>query len=206
METHPYPVILFYKYVGIENPKAFVEAQRSLCATLGLKGRVLIASEGINGTLAGPRDAIGRYVASLQADARFADIEIKVTPGDERTFPKLVVKLRPEIVTLNGHAGLAPDRDNHLSPAEWKRMMEEDADAVVVDVRNRLNPLWENSRTRSSATSVISGSCPITSTAWNRSKTKRCSCIAPAASGVKKHPPFSEARDSSASFSSTAAS
>ena len=135
-----YPVILFYKYVPIEAPEAFMESQRALCSTLGLKGRVLIATEGINGTLAGPREAIEAYMAGLKADPRFSDIEFKITPGDASTFPKLVVKVRPEIVTLKadtGGAPLAPDLDNHLSPAEWKRILEEEPGVVLVDVRNR---------------------------------------------------------------------
>src|SRR5271170_3639192 len=116
-ETHP--VILFYKYVLVENPAALVASQRSLCETLGLKGRILIATEGINGTLAGPREAIERYVGELKADPRFADIENKTTPGDENAFPRLMIKARAEIVTLNGNGQLQPDRDNHLSPEEW---------------------------------------------------------------------------------------
>ena len=132
----PYPVILFYKYVTIADPSALVETHRARCAELGLKGRVLIATEGINGTLAGPREGVDRYVAALRADERFADIEIKESPGDAQTFPKLAVKARPEIVAL-GAGPLAPDLDNHLSPAEWKRMLEEDPEIVVVDVRNR---------------------------------------------------------------------
>ena len=131
-----YPVILFYKYVAIAEPESFAAAQRELCTKLGLKGRVLIAAEGINGTLAGPRESVERYVAALRADARFADIEIKVSEGDAQTFPKLAVKVRPEIVTL-GAGPLAPDLENHLSPAEWKRAIEEDPDVVLVDVRNR---------------------------------------------------------------------
>lgn len=134
LEVHP--VILFYKYVTIADPEGFRAAQRALCEALGLKGRVLIGSEGINGTLAGPRAAVEQYVTALRGDERFADIEIKTSEGDAQTFPKLVVKVRPEIVTL-GAGPLAPDLDNHLSPAEWKRTLEEDPEVVVVDVRNR---------------------------------------------------------------------
>jgi UPF0176 protein len=131
-----YPVILFYKYVAIADAKTFAAEQRGLCGSLGLKGRVLIASEGINGTLAGRVEAVDRYIAVLRADARFADIEIKVSAGDAGTFPKLVVKVRSEIVTLNAGA-ITPDNDNQLSPAEWKRMLEENPDAVPLDIRNR---------------------------------------------------------------------
>lgn len=131
-----YPVILFYKYIAIADAESFAAEQRRLCESLGLKGRILIAAEGINGTLAGPEEGVNRYVAALRTDARFADIEIKVSAGDAGTFPKLVVKVRSEIVTLNAGA-IVPDKDNQLSPAEWKRMMEEDPEAVLLDIRNR---------------------------------------------------------------------
>ncbi|HKP03875.1 MAG TPA: rhodanese-related sulfurtransferase [Chthoniobacterales bacterium] len=131
-----YPVILFYQFVEVRDPEVLASQQRTLCASLGLKGRIIIATEGINGTLAGPADGINQYVAALKTDARFSDIEIKVSAGDAGTFPKLVVKVRPEIVTLNA-GPLPPDRENHLSPAEWKRMMEENPDTVLLDIRNR---------------------------------------------------------------------
>ena len=131
-----YPVILFYTYIAIADAETFAAEQRELCGFHGLKGRILIAPEGINGTLAGPAEAVDRYIASLRADARFADIEIKVSAGDAGTFPKLVVKVRREIVTLDAGA-IMPDTDNQLSPAEWKRMLEENSNAVPLDIRNR---------------------------------------------------------------------
>jgi UPF0176 protein len=134
--TAAYPVILFYKYIAIADAETFAAEQRELCCFLGLKGRILIASEGINGTLAGCAEAVDRYIASLRSDARFAEIKIKVSAGDAGTFPKLIVKVRPEIVTLNAGA-ITPDKDNQLSPAEWKRMMESNPDAVPLDIRNR---------------------------------------------------------------------
>jgi UPF0176 protein len=130
-----YPVILFYKYVDVLDAENFAGQQRALCELLGLKGRILIAKEGINGTLAGPAGRVDAYVATLKADSRFSDIEFKISAGDAGTFPKLVVKVRPEIVTLNA-GPLPPDRENHLSPAEWKRMMEDNPDAVLLDIRN----------------------------------------------------------------------
>jgi UPF0176 protein len=131
-----WPVILFYKYVPIVDPEAFAADQRALCSSLGLKGRVLIAAEGINGTLAGRVDAVNEYTSALHADPRFADVAFKVSAGDEKTFPKLVVKVRPEIVTL-GAGDLVADQQNQLAPAEWKRMIEEEEDVVLLDVRNR---------------------------------------------------------------------
>ena len=129
-------VILFYKYVPIVAPDDFAAEQRALCSSLGLKGRILIALEGINGTLAGSPAAIKRYVGALKAKSQFADIEFKWSAGDSKTFPKLVVKVRPEIVTLNAGA-IVFDQRNHLSPAEWKRAVEEDPEVVLLDIRNR---------------------------------------------------------------------
>jgi UPF0176 protein len=131
-----FPVILFYKYVSIAEPIAFATEQRNLCTRLSLKGRILIAEEGINGTLAGAAEAINDYVCALRSDARFADVAFKTSRGDAATFPKLVVKVRREIVTLNA-AGIHPEQHNQLEPAEWKRMMEEDPNVVLLDVRNR---------------------------------------------------------------------
>lgn len=132
-----YPVILYYKYVPIADPVQFVAEQRERCAAWGLKGRVLVAEEGINGTLAGPAEGIEAYKQMMWADTRFADVEFKISEGDETTFPKLVVKVRPEIVTLKAPVALQADLDNHLSPTEWKRVLEEEPETVVVDVRNR---------------------------------------------------------------------
>jgi len=131
-----HPVLLFYKYLTFADPESFAATQRGLCQRLGLKGRLLIATEGINGTLAGPRAAIEEYTATLRADPRFADLDFKVSDGDEHTFPKLSIKVRPEIVTL-GAGPLPPDRHNHLTPTEWKRAIEDDPDILLVDVRNR---------------------------------------------------------------------
>ncbi len=136
MRASSLSVILFYKYVAISDPPVLASEQRALCLSLGLNGRILIAREGINGTLAGPSASIEHYVSKLKADARFADIAFKTSEGDGRTFPKLVVKVRPEIVALNA-GEIKPDHDNQLSPTNWKRMMEENPDAVALDIRNR---------------------------------------------------------------------
>jgi UPF0176 protein len=132
----PYLIILFYKYIQIANPPEFVESQKRLCTFLGLKGRLLVAEEGINGTLGGSQGAIESYVAELREDPRFSDLEIKVSAGDEASFPKLSIKVRPEIVTLKSPVPLSPDQDNHLSPRAWKKAIEEE-EIVLIDVRNR---------------------------------------------------------------------
>ena len=118
--SHAFPVILFYKYVSVSDPASFAAEQRNLCTSIGLKGRILIAEEGINGTLAGSAESIDSYVAALKKDPRFADIEFKVSGGDAGTFPKLVVKVRPEIVALNA-GEIRPDQVHVIGRARTGR-------------------------------------------------------------------------------------
>ena len=132
----PWPVILFYKYVPLTAPESFATEQRARCVSLGLKGRLLIAAEGVNGTLAGTAQGVREYVRLLHDDPRFQDVAVKWSQGDATTFPKLVVKVRREIVAL-GVSEIQAEQHNQLSPADWKRMLEEDPEAVVLDVRNR---------------------------------------------------------------------
>jgi UPF0176 protein len=98
-----FEIILFYKYVAIDKPNEFMYAQKALCEQLGLKGRVIIAREGVNATLEGSPLALDRYCAELVSDPRFTDVHFKRSVGttDGSAFPRLSVKVRAEIVS--GH-------------------------------------------------------------------------------------------------------
>lgn len=96
----PYEILLYYKYATIEDPGKFLFDHTVLCKKLGLKGRIIISQEGINGTVEGLRKNTQEYVDVLKADPRFADMDIKRGDGtnDGTGFPRLSIKLRPEIV------------------------------------------------------------------------------------------------------------
>jgi hypothetical protein len=163
LNTAVWPVLLFYKYVPIADPEEFTAQQRALCSRLGLKGRVLIAAEGINGTLAGPTDAVNEYTAALNADPRFADVTFKVSAGDEKTFPKLVVKVRPEIVTLGEPDLVAkPGKPTHA-----RGMEADDGGRSGCGPSRRaataMNPRAAASKARWFVTSRTSVICPPTS-------------------------------------------
>lgn len=134
----PLTVLLYYKYVRVENPAGLMSAQRELCESLGLKGRILIAGEGINGTVAGTAEAAEAYKNALRALPEFADVVFKASLADAQPFPRLEIKVRREIVTLGAGEALDPASQGapHLSPDEWRRMIEEE-DVVLFDVRNR---------------------------------------------------------------------
>lgn len=130
-------VLLFYKYVRLENPAEIAAAQRRLCHALRLKGRILVAHEGINGTLAGSEAAVEAYQVELRKDVLVGDVVFKTGHGDADSFPRLTVKVRKEIVSLGLSEDVDPSTSGvRLAAAEWKNMVA-DEDVAVVDVRNR---------------------------------------------------------------------
>ncbi|MDB6024894.1 MAG: hypothetical protein JWM68_1117, partial [Verrucomicrobiales bacterium] len=138
--SDPYTVLLYYKYVRIDDPAGFTAEHKAFCERLNLKGRIIIAAEGINGTVAGSPCAVAEYEHAMRENPLFADIEFKRSEGSPDTFPKLSVKCRKEIVSLHLAQDVHPDTalNNHLSPEQWKTMLDEKKNEVVLfDVRNR---------------------------------------------------------------------
>lgn len=116
--------------------------QRELCEKLGLKGRIIVASEGINGTVEGERENTEKYIAAMREDARFADIHWKRSEGTGSAFPKLSVKTRKEIVSLHLEDGGVCDIDPnqitgiHLKPEELHEWIRTGKEFFIVDMRN----------------------------------------------------------------------
>ena len=135
----PFQVLLYYRYVRIPEAAEYTDRHRALCESLGLRGRILIGEEGINGTVSGETSSTDAYMAALRADPLTADIVFKIDPAEGHVFPKLAVKLRPEIVTLGlpGEADIDPNEltGERLSPKEFLEAMQH-PDAVVIDGRN----------------------------------------------------------------------
>jgi UPF0176 protein len=131
-------VILFYKYIRIDNPKEEVVRQRKLCEGLSLLGRMIIAEEGINATLEGTKENIEKYITEMKSDARFADVHWKKSVGTGSAFPKLKIKVRPEIVSLHLENDLNPNQvtGKRLSPEQLKQWYEEGRKFKIVDMRN----------------------------------------------------------------------
>lgn len=132
-------ITIFYKYITIENPKAFCKAQHKLCTQLGLKGRILIAQEGINGTVGGAQEAVEAYKKTMLEDPRFADVDFKDSEGSDDHFPRLRIAVRPEIV----HLGLDTNEINaknggkHLTPGQAHDFIAHmDEKSVLLDTRN----------------------------------------------------------------------
>lgn len=132
-------IILYYKYIDIQNPEEIRDWQKELCQTLHIKGRILIAHEGINGTAAGSPEAIEQYVAAMKQHPLFSDIDFKYSDGNVNDFPRLRVAVRPEIVRL----GIDPqkltvkDSGIRLEPKEVHKLLsKKPKDLVILDTRN----------------------------------------------------------------------
>jgi UPF0176 protein len=137
MEDKQYRVLLYYKYVTIENPEEFTKGHKELCDSLGLKGRILIATEGINGTVSGTVEQTNQYMDIMKNDARFADMVFKIDKADEHAFPKMKVRHRPELVTLRLEDDINPNEltGEYLDPKDFYERLQ-DEDTIVLDARN----------------------------------------------------------------------
>ncbi len=137
-EIKDYTIILFYNYVNISNPEELKEQQLKICKDLDLKGRVIVANEGINATLEGETTNINKYLENLLADSRFSNTHIKKSKGTGEAFPKLSVKVRKEIVSLHLEEDINPKEitGKRLKPEELKQWYESGKEFYVVDMRN----------------------------------------------------------------------
>lgn len=169
-----FEIIIFYKYTPIADPKAFMSWHKACCAELSLSGRVLIAKEGINGTMEGTTAHLAVYEKLMHAQdgstgtfGNFSDVWFKHSRGTGDAFPKMKIKVRNEIVTL----GLGEEEDvnpneitgTHVTPTEIKKWIENGEQFEIIDMRNdyeykvghfagSINPNLENFRDLAKAT------------------------------------------------------
>lgn len=132
-----YQVLLYYKYVAIPNPEEVRDSQRILCEKLKLKGRIIIASEGVNGTIEGETQATEKYIAEMEKHPLFKNTHYKRSTGTGDAFPKLKVKYRPEIVT-SGLNEVSPTitTGKYLTAEQLHSWFEEKREFYIVDMRN----------------------------------------------------------------------
>ncbi len=138
-ENKEYKILLFYKYVHLADPQAVAEKEREVCTRLELKGRCIIATEGINATYEGTKENIEAYIKELESDPRFLNIHLKLSDGTGNAFPKLSVKVRKEIVSLHlGKCDINPNEvtGKHLKPEELHKWIEDKKEFYIVDMRN----------------------------------------------------------------------
>jgi len=134
--TTPYVVCAMYKFATLDNFEELRQPLLDEMLRLDVKGTLLLAAEGINGTVAGSREGIDALLDFLRRDERLKDIDHKESYDDDMPFYRTKVKLKKEIVTL-GVEGIDPKRvvGTYVKPADWNALIS-DPDVVLVDTRN----------------------------------------------------------------------
>src|SRR5947208_13324436 len=136
----PLKVAAFYQFTALPDFRKLREPLRAICADLRLKGSVLLAHEGINGTLAGSMQAIDALIHELRDGALFGgrldNLELKFSEASAMPFQRLKIRLKKEIVTL-GDSGADPTRQVgiYVEPADWNNLIAA-PDTLPIDTRN----------------------------------------------------------------------
>ena len=134
-----YQTLLYYCYSPIENAEQFAADHLEFCKSLNLVGRIIVADEGLNGTVSGSQESCRAYMDAIYADGRFNHTEFKIDDVEEPSFIKMHCRYKPEIV----HSGLRDPKEIdpnqqtgiHLEPQDFMEMKDRE-DVVVLDVRS----------------------------------------------------------------------
>jgi UPF0176 protein len=135
-------VLLYYKFTPIKDPETVRLWQKSLADNLNLRGRILISPHGLNGTVGGDMADLKSYIKSTKEYAGFKDMVFKWSDGGHEDFPRMNVKVRPEIVAFDAADELRVDEHGvigggtHLKPKEVHALVEARQDVVFFDGRN----------------------------------------------------------------------
>jgi len=131
-----YCVAALYHFAPLPDYAALREPLQNMCDMLELTGTLLLASEGINGTIAGTDTAIEQILAFLRADTRLRDLEDKKSRAEDNPFYRMKVRLKKEIVTM-GVDGIDPNKvvGTYVEPSDWNDLIS-DPDVVLIDTRN----------------------------------------------------------------------
>ena len=129
-------VAAVYKFVKLADSASLREPLLAQCDALGITGTLLLAEEGINGTIAGTRSGIDNILAYLRSDPRLGDLEHKESFAEHPPFYRMKVKLKKEIVTM-GVPGIDPTErvGRYVKPEDWNALIR-DPDVLLVDTRN----------------------------------------------------------------------
>lgn len=127
-------VSTFYKYVALSEVEAFRESHQEYCSMLGIKGKILVAEEGINGAISGTPEQVASYKKHLLSNPLFSDVTFKDTHSVSHPYRKMIVRVRSEIVTFGAKVDLRNTAER-VSPATLKKWIDA-GEAILVDARN----------------------------------------------------------------------
>ena len=135
-------ILLYYTFTPIKDPEAICLWQKTLTDNLGLQGRILISSHGINGTVGGELADLKTYIKTTKEFTGFKKMAFKWSDGSREDFPRMSVRIRDEIVAFDAADELRVDENGvvgggkHLKPKEVHALVEERGNVVFFDGRN----------------------------------------------------------------------
>ena len=130
-------VAALYKFVEIDDLLSLQSNLYEICEKNNIMGTILIANEGINGTISGKNNEINQTISLLKSDKRFANIEIKYSSTNKQPFHRMKVRLKKEIVTI-GLPEINPNKKvgTYVKPEDWNDLIS-DPNVIVIDTRNK---------------------------------------------------------------------
>lgn len=141
MKTKPFQILLYYCYAKVENAEEYANTHLKFCKSIGILGRIIVADEGLNGTVCGTPKQCRQYMDYVHDDERFAHTEFKIDDSEELVFYKIHVRYKPEIVHLRAERKIGKDIDptiktgTHINGEDFLNLKDKD-DVVVLDVRS----------------------------------------------------------------------
>ena len=135
MIANPIRVAAFYRFAPVPDPQALAARLRDFGAGHGLRGSIIIAGEGANGTIAGAPDDVEALFDLLRAEPGFEGLAPRFHDARDLPFARWKVKVKPEIVTLGVPVDAANGMGTHVAPADWNSLIA-DPDTILIDTRN----------------------------------------------------------------------
>ncbi|MES2270124.1 MAG: rhodanese-related sulfurtransferase [Pseudomonadota bacterium] len=132
----PLTVAALYRFAHFSDPTALREPLLAVCEAGGIRGTLLLAKEGINGTIAGPKDGIAQVLTHIRGLPDCAALDVKYAQTDVMPFGRMKVRVKQEIVTMRqGNLDPARQAGIYVDPQDWNALIA-DPDTVVIDTRN----------------------------------------------------------------------
>lgn len=128
-------ILAFYHFYPIENPNQEVKTHKTFFNDRDVTCRIYISEEGINGQMSATKEDAKAYIEWMHERPEFKDVTFKIHPYHEQVFPRVTVKYRKQLVAIDARVDLS-QRGEHVSPEQWKTMLESEADKILIDVRN----------------------------------------------------------------------
>lgn len=127
-------ILAYYLFTDIKDPELEVLRHKAFCGSRDIRGRIYISKDGINGQMSASNDDAQAYMAWMQSNSPFEEIEFKLDPYHEHAFEKLIIKHKQQLVALDCPVDMEKT-GVHVEPSEWKEMLTKE-DKVLIDVRN----------------------------------------------------------------------